>query len=89
MALGMAADGVDLLRQLLLSRGVQEDDVDRQMQPTMRAFLPDPSIFADMDGAAERLAQAVLGGETITIYGDYDVDGATSAALLILSLIHI
>ncbi len=83
MALGMAADGVDLLRQLLLSRGVQEDDVDRQMQPTMRAFLPDPSIFADMDGAAERLAQAVLGGETITIYGDYDVDGATSAALLI------
>ena len=83
MALGMAADGAGLLRQLLLSRGVQEDDVDRQMQPTMRAFLPDPSIFADMDGAAERLAQAVLGGETITIYGDYDVDGATSAALLI------
>lgn len=83
MALGMAAEGAGLLRQLLLSRGVQEDDVDRQMQPTMRAFLPDPSIFADMDGAAERLAQAVLGGETITIYGDYDVDGATSAALLI------
>lgn len=83
MALGMAADGAGLLRQLLLSRGVQDDDVDRQMQPTMRAFLPDPSIFADMDGAAERLAQAVLGGETITIYGDYDVDGATSAALLI------
>ena len=83
MALGMAADGAGLLRQLLLSRGVQEDDVDRQMQPTMRAFLPDPSIFADMDGAAERLSQAVLGGETITIYVDYDVDGATSAALLI------
>ncbi len=83
MALGQSSDGAGLIRQLLLSRGVAEHDVERQMQPTMRAFLPDPSIFADMDSAAERLAQAVLGGEAITIYGDYDVDGATSAALLI------
>ena len=83
MALGTAGEGAGLLRQLLLSRGVHEHDVERQMQPTMRGFLPDPSIFADMDNAAERLAQAVLGRETITIYGDYDVDGATSAALLI------
>ena len=83
MALGASSDGAGLIRQLLLSRGVAEHDVERQMQPTMRAFLPDPSIFADMDSAAERLAQAVLGGEAITIYGDYDVDGATSAALLI------
>jgi single-stranded-DNA-specific exonuclease len=83
MALGASSDGAGLLRQLLLSRGVAEHDVERQMQPTMRGFLPDPSIFADMDSAAERLAQAVLGGEAITIYGDYDVDGATSAALLI------
>ena len=80
---GGASGGAGLLRQLLLSRGVADHDVERQMQPTMRAFLPDPSIFADMDSAAERLAQAVLGGESITIYGDYDVDGATSAALLI------
>ena len=83
MALGASSDGAGLIRQLLLSRGVAEHDVERQMQPTMRAFLPDPSIFADMDSAAERLAQAVLGSEAITIYGDYDVDGATSAALLI------
>src|SRR5690606_6014410 len=40
-------------------------------------------IFRDMDRAAERMADAVLAGETITIFGDYDVDGATSAALLI------
>ena len=56
---------------------------ERHRQPSLRSFLPDPSQFRDMDAAAERLAQAVLTGETITIYGDYDVDGATSAALLI------
>ncbi len=73
----------DIVTQLLLSRGVARDDIDRQRNPSLRAFLPDPSEFSDMDVAADRLAQAVLSRETITIYGDYDVDGATSAALLI------
>jgi single-stranded-DNA-specific exonuclease len=45
--------------------------------------MPDPSIFRDMDSAAARIADAVQGGEHVTIFGDYDVDGATSAALLI------
>lgn len=73
----------DLTTQLLLARGVPHDDVERHRNPSLRAFLPDPSLFRDMDQAAERLAQAVLTGETLTVYGDYDVDGATSAALLI------
>ncbi|MCA1661332.1 MAG: single-stranded-DNA-specific exonuclease RecJ [Novosphingobium sp.] len=73
----------DLVTQLLLARGVARDDLDRHRAPTLRAFLPDPSIFRDMDVAAERLAAAVVSGERVTIYGDYDVDGATSAALLI------
>lgn len=73
----------DIITQLLLSRGVARDDLDRHRAPTLREFLPDPSSFRDMDAAAERIAQAVLTGETVTIYGDYDVDGATSAALLI------
>jgi single-stranded-DNA-specific exonuclease len=73
----------DVVAQLLLSRGVARDDLERQRNPSLRAFLPDPSEFRDMDAGAERLAQAVLTGETVTIYGDYDVDGATSAALLI------
>ena len=73
----------DIVSQLLLSRGVARDDLERQRTPSLRAFLPDPSEFRDMDAGAERLAQAVLTGETVTIYGDYDVDGATSAALLI------
>ncbi len=73
----------DLVTQILLARGVARDDVERQRTPSLRAFLPDPSIFRDMDQAAQRLAQAVLTAETVTVYGDYDVDGATSAALLI------
>ena len=73
----------DILTQLLLTRGVAPDDVPRHAKPTMRAFLPDPSEFRDMDTAAERIAKAVTSGEQITIYGDYDVDGATSAALLV------
>ena len=75
--------GNDIVRQLLLSRGVAPEDIERHRNPTLRDFLPDPSLFRDMDVAAERLAQAVLTGETVTVYGDYDVDGATSAALLI------
>ena len=73
----------DIVTQLLLSRGVPHDDIERHRTPLLRAFLPDPSAFRDMDAGAERLAQAVLTNETITVYGDYDVDGATSAALLI------
>jgi len=80
---GLAGLDDDIVTQLLLSRGVPREDVERHRSPSLRAFLPDPSEFRDMDAAAERLAQAVLTGETITVYGDYDVDGATSAALLI------
>jgi single-stranded-DNA-specific exonuclease len=73
----------DLVTQLLLARGVPREDIARHRNPTLRDFLPDPSEFRDMDAAAERLAQAVITGESVTVYGDYDVDGATSAALLI------
>lgn len=85
----MALDGSpaglenDLVAQLVLSRGVPAEDLERHRTPSLRNFLPDPSQFRDMDAAAERLAQAILTGETVTVYGDYDVDGATSAALLL------
>jgi len=74
----------DLVTQLLLSRGVSPDDLDRHRDPTIRAFMPDPAIFQDMEKAARRIADAIESRERVTIYGDYDVDGATSAALLIL-----
>ncbi len=78
-----AADSDDLVAQLLLARGCPPEALDAYRTPTIRAFLPDPSIFRDMDAAAERLAAAVLSGEAVTVFGDYDVDGATSAALMI------
>ncbi len=73
----------DLVTRILLSRGAPREAIADYRAPTLRAFMPDPSIFADMDRAAERLARAVRTGETMAVYGDYDVDGATSAALLI------
>jgi single-stranded-DNA-specific exonuclease len=73
----------DLIDQLLLARGVIREDLERHRTPTIRDFMPDPSIFRDMDRAAQRLADAVEAREPVTIFGDYDVDGATSAALLI------
>lgn len=72
-----------IMKQLMMTRGVAEDDVERHEKPTLRDFLPDPSEFRDMDQAADRIATAIHKGEKITIYGDYDVDGATSAALMV------
>ncbi|MEA3065063.1 MAG: single-stranded-DNA-specific exonuclease [Sphingomonadales bacterium] len=87
---GAAADGHDeafrpddLIDQLLMARGVAREALELHRRPTLRGFMPDPSIFRDMDKAAERLADAVEAGEPVTVFGDYDVDGATSAALLV------
>jgi single-stranded-DNA-specific exonuclease len=82
-ALDAGFQPADLTRDLLLARGCPDDAVEAHRVPTIRNFLPDPSIFQDMDRAATRLADAVQAGEAITVFGDYDVDGATSAALLI------
>jgi single-stranded-DNA-specific exonuclease len=80
--LGMDA----LVDELLLARGVAREDLARHRDPRIRDFLPDPSCFQDMDKGASRLADAVQNAETVAIFGDYDVDGATSAALLVLLL---
>jgi len=73
----------DLVTQLLLARGVGREAIEANRAPSIRGFMPDPSIFNDMDKAARRLADAVQAHEQVTIFGDYDVDGATSAALMI------
>ncbi|NNC73341.1 MAG: single-stranded-DNA-specific exonuclease RecJ [Sphingomonadaceae bacterium] len=87
---GGAVDGLggnfqpdDLVTGLLLSRGCRREELAAYRNPTIRAFMPDPSIFRDMDRAAERIVTAIDTREKVTIFGDYDVDGATSAALLI------
>ena len=73
----------EMLHHLFRARGAAPADFARLKTPTLRDWMPDPSIFRDMDAAATRLADAVAANEAIVIFGDYDVDGATSAAVLI------
>jgi len=73
----------DAIARLLAARDVALDDVPDFLEPTLRRFLPDPSHLKDMDAAVARLVAAVRGGERIVVFGDYDVDGATSSALLL------
>jgi single-stranded-DNA-specific exonuclease len=86
---GLAADAREglqpdnLVDGLLLARGAPREALEAHRTPSIRGFMPDPSIFRDMDRAADRLADAVVRGESVAVFGDYDVDGATSAALMI------
>jgi single-stranded-DNA-specific exonuclease len=72
----------EIVARVLAARGIGLDDAKDFLNPTLRALLPDPSVLRDMDRAADRIARAVTAGEGIAIFGDYDVDGATSTALL-------
>lgn len=77
-----AHDLPEMVSRILVSRGVGFDDVAEFLTPTLKAQLPDPSTLQDMDKAAERIASAIMTGEKVAVFGDYDVDGATSSALL-------
>jgi single-stranded-DNA-specific exonuclease len=76
----------ELIGRMLAARGVTLDEAADFLDPTLRALLPDPSCIVDMDVAAQRLAAAVERGECIGVFGDYDVDGACSAALMVTVL---
>ncbi len=82
-ALSRACDIPDILARILVSRGIGMDEAPVFLSPSLKALMPDPSHLLDMDVAAERIASAVSSGETIAVFGDYDVDGATSSALLL------
>jgi single-stranded-DNA-specific exonuclease len=72
----------ELIGRILAGRNVGLDEAEAWFRPTLRTWLPDPSSFLDMDSAAARVADAIQAGQTIAVFGDYDVDGATSSALL-------
>ena len=72
----------ELIARVLAGRGVEPDAVERYLNPTLRDLMPDPFCVRDMEAATERLRRAVERGERVAIFGDYDVDGACSAALL-------
>jgi single-stranded-DNA-specific exonuclease len=73
----------DAVCRLLAARDIGLEAVPDFLDPTLRKFLPDPSHLKDMDAAIARLVVAVQKGEKIVVFGDYDVDGATSSALLL------
>ncbi len=73
----------ELVGRLMAARGLGIDDAADFFAPTLRSLLPDPSTLADMDQAAARIADAIRRGETVGVFGDYDVDGACSAALML------
>lgn len=73
----------EILSRIVACRGIGLDEVDGFLDPSIRNMMPDPSTLTGMDRAAERLADAVQRKEQIAIFGDYDVDGATSTALMV------
>ncbi len=78
----------DVLARVLAGRGVAAADVPLFLDPKLKILMPDPSVLRDMEPAVERITSAIRKGETVAIFGDYDVDGACSAALLAQFLDH-
>jgi single-stranded-DNA-specific exonuclease len=78
----------ELLARVLAGRNVEADEVEHFLDPTVKRLMPDPDTLTDMKAAAVRIADAIVRGEQIAIFGDYDVDGATSAATLARFLRH-
>jgi single-stranded-DNA-specific exonuclease len=72
----------EIVGRVLAARGVAAEEAERFLAPRLRDQLPDPARFRDMEKAASRIAAAVRAGELVAVFGDYDVDGATSSALL-------
>jgi single-stranded-DNA-specific exonuclease len=82
-ALAQLQDIDDLLARILAARGVTSDEAAAYLGPTLRELMPDPLTLTDMDAAVARLVRAIEAGEQIALFGDYDVDGAASCALVV------
>ncbi|WP_417825382.1 single-stranded-DNA-specific exonuclease RecJ [Thalassospira povalilytica] len=72
----------EIVGRVMANRGIGLDDAESFLSPTLRDLMPDPSSLQDMDMAASRIADAIEKREQMAVFGDYDVDGATSTALL-------
>ncbi|MGF1454212.1 MAG: single-stranded-DNA-specific exonuclease RecJ [Alphaproteobacteria bacterium] len=82
-AIAAACDVPEIVARLLALRGVGRDVAERYLSPTLRDLMPAPATLKDMDTAIARLARAVERDERVCVFADYDVDGATSAALML------
>src|SRR3984885_13018539 len=88
LAIAQRHEVPELLARILAGRNIDVDGVEAFLDPTVKRAMPDPHVLAGMREAAGRIADAIVRGETVAIFGDYDVDGATSAALLARFLRH-
>jgi single-stranded-DNA-specific exonuclease len=82
LAIAQRHDLPELLARILAGRNIEADGVEAFLDPTIKQSMPDPHVLTAMKEAAERIADAATRNESVAIFGDYDVDGATSAALL-------
>ncbi len=73
----------ELLGRILAARGAEAATLQHYLDPSLRDLLPDPACLRDMDQAAERFSRAIRDGEPVAVFGDYDVDGAASVALVV------
>ena len=78
----------ELLARVIAGRGIEVEEVDAFLEPAIRRLMPDPYVLTGMEAGAHRIADAAVRGECVAIFGDYDVDGATSSALLATFLRH-
>ncbi|KKB85147.1 single-stranded DNA exonuclease [Devosia limi DSM 17137] len=78
----------EILARIIAGRGVGVDEATTYLEPTIRELMPDPSTLTAMDQLAERLARAITDSESVALFGDYDVDGACSCALMARYLGH-
>ncbi|MHB2265191.1 single-stranded-DNA-specific exonuclease RecJ [Aliihoeflea sp. PC F10.4] len=88
LAIAQTHGVTDIVSRVLAARGVGLDETPRFLDPTIRDLMPDPSSLTDMDQAAERIADAIQRRKPVAIFGDYDVDGACSSALMKRYLDH-
>ena len=72
----------EIVARVLAGRGVLPEDCAAYLAPSLKNLMPDPRVVTDMEKAAARVARAIMDGEKVAVFGDYDVDGATSSALL-------
>ncbi len=82
LAIAQRASVPELLARVLAGRGVEPEDVEAFLDPTIKRLLPDPHTLTQMQVASARIADAIARNEYVAIFGDYDVDGATASALL-------
>lgn len=86
--IAQSSDLPELVARVLAGRGVVADEVETFLEPSIRDLMPDPSTITGMQAAADRICTAIRNKERIAIFGDYDVDGAASSALLYRFLAH-